>query len=281
MKKIITLLIFLFAGVTLAQTYTPYDKTEGRYWRAYKDTLLASYVYVVNDSTSLAYLDSLIADLATSKGYLLNIKNNGDSLIVLVNSTNTKLDDVVTDLDSLVLLTTNIYTAVDNVEAKLDSIDASSTRIEGKIDNTNTKLDSIEVTANNIESKVATSAKQDSIFAELTALATPIATISNATSSLNPMDIYGGGTTTADTSDVDTVFFRQGAVNASTYATLEITTVDSVLELSFDGFTTNIDVVLNSPIKIEKIAVATFPKFYIRKKVATGTANYRYFWYGY
>ena len=177
MKKIITLLIFLFAGVTLAQTYTPYDKTEGRYWRAYKDTLLASYVYVANDSTSKAKLDSIIA--------------------------------------------------------------------------------------------------------KLTALATPIATISNATSSLNPMDIYGGGTTTADTSDVDTVFFRQGAVNASTYATLEVTTVDSVLQLSFDGFTTNIDVVLGSPIKIEKIAVATFPKFYIRKKVATGTANYRYFWYGY
>ena len=130
MKKIITLLIFLFAGVTLAQTYTPYDKTEGRYWRAYKDALLASYVYVVNDSTSLAHLDSLVADLATSKGYLLNIKTNGDSLIVLVNSTNTKLDNVITDLDSLVLLTTNIYGAVDNVEEKLDSLDAVNTRME-------------------------------------------------------------------------------------------------------------------------------------------------------
>lgn len=154
MKKLITLLIFLFAGVALAQTYTPYDKTEGRYWRAYKDTLLASYVYVVNDSTSLAHLDSLVADLATSKGYLLDIKTNGDSLIVLVNSTNTKLDNVITDLDSLVLLTTNIYGAVDGVETKLDSLDASSTRIETKLDNANVKLDSLDASSTRIEGYV-------------------------------------------------------------------------------------------------------------------------------
>ena len=166
MKKIITLLIFLSVGILSAQTYTDYDKQEGRYWRGYKGTTLAQYVYVVNDSTSLAFLDSLITDLATSKGYLLNIKQNGDSIIVLVNLTNTRLSSVITDLDSIIVLHNLTNT-------KLDTLEITANAIETKV-STAAKQDSAEVTLNAIETKVSTAVKQDSL--EVTANAIQVTT---------------------------------------------------------------------------------------------------------
>lgn len=295
MKKIITLLIFLFAGVTLAQTYTPYDKTEGRYWRAYKDTLLASYVYVVNDSTSLAYLDSLIADLATNKGYLLNIKTNGDSLIVLVNSTNTKLDNVITDLDSLVLLTTNIYGAVDNVEAKLDSLDASSTRIESKLDDANVGIDSLDASSTRIEGYVdGVEAKLDTIEVSINATNLALVEMNNGIDSLDavntrmeanqlvllgyehPASKYFGKRDTITTTAVDTIDVSTSTV----WHSLSVFALDDELQISIDG-TNWVIVPTYSTVTLSKLSSVTFTEFYIKQRDGSGNVIYDVVWIGY
>ena len=274
MKKIITLLIFLFAGVTLAQTYTPYDKTEGRYWRAYKDSLLASYVYVVNDSTSLAHLDSLVADLATSKGYLLNIKTNGDSLIVLVNSTNTKLDNVITDLDSLVLLTTNIYGAVDNVEEKLDSLDASSTRIGGKLDDANAGIDSLDASSTRIEGYVdGVEAKLDSIEVTANAIQTAIGTSNNYD---HPATLYYAKRDTIATTAVDTIDVSTSTV----WHSLSVFAVDDELQISIDG-TNWVIVPTYSTVTLSKLSSVTFTEFYVKQRDGSGNVIYDVAWIGY
>uniref|UniRef100_A0A6M3IZ30 Uncharacterized protein n=1 Tax=viral metagenome TaxID=1070528 RepID=A0A6M3IZ30_9ZZZZ len=195
MKKIITLLIFLSVGILSAQTYTDYDKQEGRYWRGYKGTTLAQYVYVVNDSTSLAFLDSLITDLATSKGYLLNIKQNGDSIIVLVNLTNTRLSSVITDLDSIIVL--------HNL--------------------TNTKLDTLEITANAIEVKVSTAAKQDTAEVTLNAIETAVELLDNSVDGgyLNVNTNFAGVDASVNTGDADGT--TQRVVLATDQPTIPVT----------------------------------------------------------
>lgn len=99
--------------------------------------------------------------------------------------------------------------------------------------------------------------------------------------SLNPANLYGGGIGSTDTSDVDTLSFIQDSTSATVYANIKITAIDSVLEVSFDNFTTSISVYKDDPLEIKNLSAVTFPKVFIRKKVATGTVNYRYYWYGY
>ncbi|MFH2030833.1 MAG: hypothetical protein ABIJ40_09510, partial [Bacteroidota bacterium] len=196
-------------------------------------------------------------------------------------------------------VTANAIQAKVSTEAKQDTIEVTLNSIAVAVGATNTTLDSLEVTANNIETKVATAVKQDSLEVTANAIQTNTASTNTKLDSLDasntriegytdgveanqlvllgyqhPATIYTITSGSVDTTDVDTVTFA-----STVWSKFKVEKLDSTIQFSLNG--TDYESVTTSYEALDKLSVVSFPKIYIKKLLAVGTATYRITRWGY
>ena len=270
MKKIITLLIFLFVfvGVTYGQaTWTKYNKVEGRNNQHVKGDTSATNVKVMGSidlptgASTSAKQDTLIArwnswlasDWAT-KTLQQNIRDTlklkFDTLIAKDFAVSTKQDTMIARW--------NTWLASDWATATLQGAIRDS--IVVKINATNLAL--VEMN-NGIDSLDAVNTRSEVLLTDIK-------------SSLTSYARYFGAINNDTTSATDTVTFG----SATSWAKFTLDAVADTLEWSLDGTNWHSLLPVQSFTTPEKLNITYFSEIYIKPR-NVGTITYSYVWIAY